>query len=98
MRHLVGLTHPAHAQSVTSMTTVVADNTDTGGSCSYKASLTDIPLTIYFAAWNGPTPVSQSDIESALAKAADIAPALRRLLNCPNEVRHISQRDLSSLV
>jgi hypothetical protein len=51
-------------------TTIVPTNGDSGGACNYEASKTNIPLIIYFFAWNGPNPIPQSDIEAALAQAA----------------------------
>lgn len=52
-------------------TTIVADSSDTGGSCNYEASKSDITLIIYFFDWNGPNPIPQSDIEAALAQATN---------------------------
>ena len=51
-------------------TSIVADNSDSGGSCNYVASQTRIPLIIYFLEWTGPVPIPQSDIAAALAQAS----------------------------
>ncbi len=51
-------------------TTIVPTNGDTGGACNYEVSKTNIPLVIYFLAWNGPDPIPQSDIQAALSQAA----------------------------
>ena len=51
-------------------TSIVADNSDTGGSCNYVASQTRIPLIIYFLDWKGPVPIPQTDIAAALAEAS----------------------------
>jgi hypothetical protein len=51
-------------------TTIVPTNGDTGGACNYEASKKNIPLIIYFLAWNGPDPIPQSDIQAALSQAA----------------------------
>jgi hypothetical protein len=51
-------------------TTIVPTNGDTGGACNYEASKTNIPLVIFFIAWNGPDPIPQSEIQAALDQAA----------------------------
>lgn len=51
-------------------TTIVPTNGDSGGACNYDVSKSNIPLVIYFFAWNGPDPIPQSDIQAALSQAA----------------------------
>jgi hypothetical protein len=53
-----------------SAATIVPTNGDSGGACNYEVSKANIPLVIYFFAWNGPDPIPQSDIQAALAQAA----------------------------
>jgi hypothetical protein len=50
--------------------TIVPTNGDNGGACNYEVSKGNIPLIIYFFKWNGPSPIPQSDINSALSEAA----------------------------
>ena len=51
-------------------TSIVADNSDDGGSCNYVASKTRIPLIIYFLRWTGPVPIPESDIAAAIAQSS----------------------------
>jgi hypothetical protein len=41
-----------------------------GGACNYKVSNTSFLLVIWFLPWNGPDPIPQSAIQSALSQAA----------------------------
>lgn len=51
-------------------TNIVPTNGESGGACNYEATKTNIPLVIYFFAWNGPDPIPQDDIQAALSEAA----------------------------
>lgn len=59
------LMHP-----VTPANKIIANNSDSGGSCNYQASAANFPLIIYFFEWKGPVPIPQNDITAALAQAA----------------------------
>lgn len=55
-----------------SAATIVPTNGDSGGACNYEATKTNIPLIIYFFAWNGPVPIPEDDIVKAIAQLASL--------------------------
>jgi hypothetical protein len=56
-----------------SITTIVPDNGDDGGSCTYKAGST-IDLTIFFITghYSGPVPIPDNYVTNALAQAESL--------------------------
>src|SRR5262249_17663250 len=70
-------------------TTIVPTNGESGGACNYEVSKTNIPLVIYFFAWNGPVPIPQAEIVEAIAQLAGL-PGMT--VNTSTQVSGIAQQ------